>query len=131
MRRASFFQRQIKTARPIYFRFGRPVGMVGPDSRAARQFSAERVLPFDRYATRKFAETSPSGRLGTLRVLFAVQQRLTISTRNFADFETTARATFLTSFVSIQRTKHSNSPAFQKQKTAGLQPYFLNRSFPW
>ena len=42
-------------------------------------------------------------RLGTLCVLFAVQKRLMISMRNFADFETTARATFLTSFMPIQR----------------------------
>jgi phosphoenolpyruvate synthase/pyruvate phosphate dikinase len=61
------------------------------------------VLPFDRYPARKFAETSPNGCLGTLRVLFAVQQRLKRSTRNFVDFETTAQATFLTSFVPIQR----------------------------
>ena len=72
-------------------------------SRAVLQFSVESELPFDRYATRKFAETLLSGRLVAFRVLFAIQQRLMILTRNFADFETTARATFLTSFVPVQR----------------------------
>jgi hypothetical protein len=81
-----------------------------------RQFSAECVLPFDCYATRKFAETWPIGRLGTLHVLFAVQQRLAISTRNFADFQTTARATFLTNFVSIQRSIQI------RQLSDGLKP---------
>jgi hypothetical protein len=59
------------------------------------------MLPFDRYATRKFAETSPIARLGTLRVLFAVQQPLKILRRNLAVVKRTARATFVTSFVPI------------------------------
>ena len=53
------------------------------------------VKPDDRYVTRKFAETSAIGRIGRLRVHFAIQQRRVISTRNFADDEMTARATFL------------------------------------
>jgi len=49
---------------------------------------------------RDVAQRSPRG---TRRVLFAVQKRLKLSTRNFVDFKTTARATFLPSFVPIQR----------------------------
>ena len=88
----------------IYFRFGSHVDG-DCQSRMVCQFSAECVLPFDRYAMWKVTETSPSGiKSRYLHVLIAVQKRLTISTQNFVYFETTARATFLTSFVPILHT---------------------------
>jgi hypothetical protein len=92
------------------------------------------VIPFDRYATRKFAETLPIGRLGTLRVLFAVQQRLRISTRYLADIETTAQATFLANFMPIQRSVQirqlSDGPKTNRRKR-DFQKREVNRLKWW
>jgi len=71
----------------------------------ACQFWAECILPFDRYTSRKVAETSPSGRLASLYPPRSLRRSETadISTQNFVDFEMTVWATFLSYFVPVQR----------------------------
>jgi hypothetical protein len=102
MRRASFFfQRLIKTARSIYFRFGRPLGMVGPerhDNFQPNACSCSTAMP--RGSSPRHHPAVASVPPHSLRRLATAEDSL--STRNFADFETTARAPFSTTFLPLQ-----------------------------
>ena len=96
-----FFQRLIKTARSIYFRFGRPLGMVGPerdDNFQPNACSCSTAMP--RGSSPRHHPAVASVPPHSLRRLATAEDSL--STRNFADFETTARAPFSTTFLPLQ-----------------------------
>jgi hypothetical protein len=127
MRRASFFRRQIKTARTSYFRFGRPVGMVVPerhDNFHPNACSHSTAMP--RGSSPKHHPAVASYPTHSLR-RSATAEDIDAQFRGLRDDCTgTVHDEFL-----AHTTKHSNSPAFQRAPNEAPKPGFEKRAVNW